>query len=86
MIYQVLTHRQAKRALKRIHPHDRKRLLKAFSRLKREPFSKKLDIRKLARTKNSFRIRVGDLRAIYEIDKKKKVIYIWEVGYRGSVY
>lgn len=85
-MYQLLFHPEALKKLKRLHPNDRKRIITKLDLLLQNPRSETLSIRKLANTKNSFRIRSGDLRAIFEIDKEKKIIYIWDVDYRGSIY
>lgn len=33
-----------------------------------------------------FRIRVGDYRAIYEIDRKKRTVIVLYIGHRSRVY
>lgn len=45
-----------------------------------------LDIKKLATTKSSWRLRQGNIRVIYEIDWKNKTLYIWEIDFRGNIY
>lgn len=85
-MYRLKIHQKAKKALDKIHPNDRRRIIKALINLAKNPFSRTLNIKKLVGTKSSFRLRTGDLRAIYEIDKKKKEIYVWEIGYRGGIY
>ena len=36
--------------------------------------------------KNGFRYRVGDIRIIFEVDERQKIVWIVDVGFRGSVY
>lgn len=85
-MYKLLYHPEAVKKLRRLHPIDRKRIFEKLTALSKKPKNLSLDIRKLANTRNSFRIRTGDLRAIFEIEEKEKTIYIWDIDYRGSIY
>lgn len=85
-MYQLLYHPDAVKKLRRLHPTDRKRILGKVTALSKNPKNPGLDIRKLANARNSFRIRAGDLRAIFEVEEKDKNIYIWDIDYRGSIY
>ena len=42
--------------------------------------------RKISGSKNDWRIRVGDLRIIYEIDEKLKIVRVMRVKHRREVY
>lgn len=86
MKYNLYYHPNCFKKLQKIPVSDRKKVLLKIKQLAKDPFSKNLDTRKLATTKNSFRLRVGNLRVIYEPDSKKKIIYIWEIDYRGKIY
>ena len=58
-----------------------KRILKKVEELAENPFSK--DIKKL-KGSNDFRLRVGDYRIIFSIEKK--TIQILKVGHRKNIY
>ena len=85
-MYKLFFFPQARKQLKKLHPNDKKRVLAKIELLVENPRNQSLDIKKLANTKNSFRLRTGDLRAIFEIEIKAKIIYIWDINYRGSIY
>jgi len=85
-MYKRLYHPDSLKKLKRIHPNDRKRIINKLTLLSNNPQDTSLDIRKLANTKESFRLRTGDVRAIFEKDEANKSIYIWDIDYRGSIY
>lgn len=85
-MYKLLYHPSCLKRLKKIPQVDRERIFKKLKRLSSNPFSSVLDIKKLVKTKKSYRLRVGDLRAIYELDEEEKIIYVWEIDYRGKVY
>lgn len=36
--------------------------------------------------KDGFRYRIGDVRIIFEVDEKEKIVWIVDVGFRGSIY
>ncbi|MFH1840574.1 MAG: hypothetical protein ABH807_00220 [Candidatus Shapirobacteria bacterium] len=50
------------------------------------PFADGLDVRRFHRAQKSYRIRAGNLRAIYEINTPEKEIYVRHLGYRGQIY
>lgn len=85
-MHQLKFHPRVIKQIKKLHPQDQKRFLKTVTKLLQNPFSRGLDIKKLAGTKNSYRLRIRDFRIIYSVDKKRKTIYLWQVGYRGSIY
>ena len=85
-MYKVSYHPKAFKQLKKLPRQDQIKLTQVIYKLRQDPFSKKLNIRRFYRTLKSYRIRIGDLRAIYELDNKKKEIYIRHLGYRGQIY
>ncbi|OGH51090.1 MAG: hypothetical protein A3G13_02455 [Candidatus Levybacteria bacterium RIFCSPLOWO2_12_FULL_37_7] len=85
-MHKLLYHPSVLKKLKRIHQNDRKRILNKLELLSKNPKDTNLDIKHLVNTKNSFRLRAGDIRAIFEIDNTQKIIYIWNIDYRGSIY
>jgi len=58
-----------------------RRIIKKVDELSENPFSK--DIKRL-KGSNDFRLRVGDYRVIFEINKDK--IIILKVGHRKNIY
>jgi len=85
-MYKLFFYPQARKQLKKLHPNDRKRVLAKIELLVKNPRNQSLNIKKLVNTKNSFRLRTGDVRAIFEIEIKIRIIYIWDIDYRGSIY
>ena len=45
-----------------------------------------LMLRKLKDVKIRTRIRIGDLRILYRIDRNRRSIIIFDIGYRGKMY
>ncbi|MFH1706155.1 MAG: type II toxin-antitoxin system RelE/ParE family toxin [Patescibacteria group bacterium] len=85
-MYKLIFHLQVKKQAKKLHPQDQKRFIKIVSRLEKSPFSRSLDIKRLVNTRSGYRLRIGDFRVLYSINKKEKIICVWEVDYRGGIY
>lgn len=44
------------------------------------------DTKKLVGEENAYRTRVGNYRIVYEIEDKKLLVWILDVGHRSSIY
>lgn len=86
MKFKLLYHPRCFKRLKKIPNIDQLRILKKLQELSSNPYAPHLDIKKLVKTRKSYRLRAGDLRAIYELNEREKTIYVWEIDYRGSIY
>lgn len=84
-MYQLLFHPRIERQLKRLPNVLKTKVLENIEELSQDPFSRR-DVKKLVQTKQSYRLRVGELRVIYELDQKAKTIYVQEIGFRGQIY
>ncbi|MFZ2410611.1 MAG: type II toxin-antitoxin system RelE/ParE family toxin [Candidatus Methanoperedens sp.] len=70
-----------------LQKHDRERLKEAILVLKNDPVPiKSLDIAKMKGEKNTYRIRKGKLRIVYEVIWEQKLILIHKVDFRGDAY
>lgn len=86
MAWEVVYHPRAVKELKRFTAKDQGRVIAKIEKLAKNPSDSSLDLKPLVGTRQSFRLRVGRLRAIFEKEAKAKTIYIWKVSHRGSVY
>ena len=82
MSYRVLLHPKAARSLEKLDAPVRDRMKQSLRELEDSPEGKG------ERLKHSqfWRVRVGDYRAIYEIDEEKKMVIILFIGHRRDVY
>jgi len=63
------------------------RILEEISDLQNFPFlTKPHDLAKLKGRKNFYRLRVGNSRVIFKIDKATRTISVEKTGYRKSIY
>lgn len=84
--FAVIFHRKAKKRFDRLPLSDRKKIIKNLAVLRENPLPKGKDLKKMKDTQGSWRIRVGDLRIIYQIMPEKKEVWILDTDYRGRVY
>jgi len=81
MIYNIEWKEHALQNLEKLEKSISRRILKKVEELSEDPFSK--DIKKL-KGSDDFRLRVGDYRVIFSIEKK--TIQILKVGHRKNIY
>lgn len=81
MAFEVYLHPKAADFLKDAEKKTRNRIKTRLKELKKEPAKgKKL------KYSDFRRVRIGDYRAIYETDRKKKKVLVLFIGHRRNVY
>lgn len=83
-MYRILLERAAEKDLNRLAADVYKRVIAAIQALARNP--RPSGCRKLAGSKNDWRIRVGDYRVVYEIADEIRVVRVNRVRHRREVY
>jgi len=83
MVFQVLIEKKALKFLNNLEVEHRERLKSAMLKLN-DPFLGRHDIKKLKGYKNKFRLRVGDYRVLFEIEKNAAKIF--DIFHRGKGY
>jgi mRNA interferase RelE/StbE len=83
-VYEVYLERAAENDLKRLPATTFHRIISQIRALAENP--RPSGCRKLASSKNDWRIRIGDYRVLYEIDEKVKAVRIMRVRHRREVY
>lgn len=83
---EILYHPRSIKFLQKIPKKEAKKVIGAIGKLTSSSHISNLDIKKLINTKRSYRIRIGNIRVVFEIDEKQKVIYIHEIDFRGNIY
>jgi mRNA interferase RelE/StbE len=73
----------AKRQGDKLPQAIKERIIRAVRRLGKDPFP--TGVRKLAGS-DYYRLRVGDYRVIYEVQKDKLIILVIRIGHRKDVY
>jgi mRNA interferase RelE/StbE len=83
-MYRVLLERTAEKDLSRLTSEIHERIIAAIRALATNP--RLPGCRKLAGSKNDWRIRVGDYRVVYEIAEEIRVVRVNRVRHRREVY
>ncbi|RMF90516.1 MAG: type II toxin-antitoxin system RelE/ParE family toxin [Methanobacteriota archaeon] len=87
MSFQVNIKRKALKFVSKLDKKEKQRLEKALLLLKEDPVPvKSLDVTKIKGEKNTYRIRAGRIRVLYEVKWSEKIILIKRVDLRKSVY
>jgi len=86
MSYRLLLHKSVTKFLTKC-PAKQKRVLKEkLDQLKQNPLNGALDIKSLHGYENLYRLRVGQVRLIYQIENDELIIFIIKAGNRGDIY
>ena len=83
MAYQVIIKKPVEKELDSLSAKLRERIIQRLLALEENP--RPQGVKKL-QGEESYRLRIGDYRALYSIDGKKKEILVYAVGHRREVY
>ena len=83
-MYEVYLERSAENDIKRLPASIFHRIIPQIKTLAENP--RPSGCRKIAGSKNDWRIRISDYRIIYEIDEKAKAVRVMRVRHRREVY
>lgn len=84
-MYRIYATNKAQKGLEKLAKKDAKKVSQEILKLK-DPFKKGLDVKKIAGHKGFFRLRIKRVRVLFEVDKKKKEVWIRKIGYRPGFY
>ncbi len=82
----IIVQHRANKKVRLLTQKEKEKVSQAIAELGENPFSQKLNTIKLKGTKSSYRVRIGDLRLIYEWRSGDDLLVLREIDYRGSVY
>jgi len=85
MKYRVFLERKASKQLESLDKNLQKRIKDRLKLLEQEGFSLKLDIKKLKGYRNQYRLRIGEYRILFEIQKKYTLV-VYAILPRKSAY
>jgi mRNA interferase RelE/StbE len=82
--FEIQWRSSTRKDLRKIPPQEVDRIIVAVEELAGEPFPQ--GVEKLSGSEQTYRIRVGDYRVIYEVFAETRVIVIERVRHRKDVY
>lgn len=81
LMYTIIIERKAKKFIDSMHPKDRTRIVDVIEKLPNGE-----DIKPVKGHPGLLRIRVGDYRIVYTINKGELLILVVDAGNRGDIY
>ncbi len=84
MSYEVEFSRGAKKQFRKLPIDVQQRIQTKINELAIEP--RPNGVKKLQGDDNSYRVRVGDYRVVYEVDDNVLIITVIKVGHRSDIY
>ena len=84
MKFRILLHKRADKFLGELKSEERKRIVDKLKQLEDFPAAR-LDIVKIAGEENTFRLRVGNYRALFKVYGQEKIIII-KLDIRKRIY
>lgn len=81
-MYEIIFHKPAKKQLTKLPKEIQIRILKTLERIRVRPH---YFIKRIA-SSPYYRLRVGDYRVIIDIQNKKLIIFVVELGLRKNIY
>jgi len=84
MSYQVIIPKPVQKQLDKISRPQRERILAAIRLLKNDP--RPDGVKKLKALDDTYRIRIGDYRVVYEIRDQELIIFLLNAAHRKDVY
>lgn len=85
-MYKHFFTKSSEKEFDRLTPSEADRVSEKIKALTTFPFPSNLNIKKMGSFQDSYRLRVGKIRIIFEIDHLEKLIIVRKIGYRGNVY
>ena len=85
MKYRVFLERKASKQLESLDKNLQKRIKDRLKLLEQEGFSLELDIKKLKGYRDHYRLRVGDYRILFELQRERTFV-IYAILLRKSAY
>ncbi len=83
-MYQLIIRPKAEKHFARLPKKLQERIFQSLKKLEDNPFQAGLDIKKLMGTQKSYRLRVGELRIIYEMNTDSKEIFVTDIDFRRT--
>lgn len=85
-MYNITYEKAAIQTLAKMPPKTANLIREKIKQVARNPYSPNNNITKLVSPDQVYRLRVGDWRVIYQIDKGELKILVLEIGQRGGIY
>ncbi|MCL4459196.1 MAG: type II toxin-antitoxin system RelE/ParE family toxin [Chloroflexi bacterium] len=82
-MYELVFSREAVKSLERATPQMRRRIIRALERTRADPLKGR---RLRGELEGLFSLRIGGLRAVYEVDAEARAMIVHAIGPWGDIY
>ena len=83
---QIRIAKSAMKALLRLQPAKARQIREAIATAAANPFAPNNNVKALKGVRNGYRIRIGDWRVSYTIDRASQTLEVFEIAPRGGAY
>lgn len=83
-MYSLIVRPRAEKHFAKFPQKIKEKVLKGLKKLEENPFQVGLDVKKLAGTQKSYRLRIGEIRVIYQLDTNSHRIFIEDIDFRRT--
>lgn len=83
-MYQLIIRPRVEKHFSKLPQKLQQKIIGSLKKLEVDPFQAGLDIKKLVTTQKSYRLRVGELRIIYQLNTKTKEITVEDIDFRRT--
>lgn len=83
-MYKIIIRSKAEKHFSKLPKSLQEKVAKKLKQLEENPFQMGLDVKKLGGTEKSYRLRVGELRIIYQMDTILKEIFVVDIDFRTT--
>jgi mRNA interferase RelE/StbE len=83
---ELVIERNAMKVLRKLQPKLRASLMQRLKVVAADPFAEHANVTALAGAKDAYRLRRGDWRVLYRIDRESETMYVEAIETRGGVY
>lgn len=83
---EIVYRRGPQKVLREIQGAKAEDIIQALERIAAEPHARNNNIKPLKRVPNGYRVRIGDWRVSYTLDRRAGVIDVFEIAPRGGAY
>jgi mRNA interferase RelE/StbE len=82
-MYEVILQKPAEKFLKKLDKENQKRVISKLKELENNPH---IGIPLVGNLTGLWKLRIGDYRAVYQIDDDKLIVLVLKIGHRKNVY
>ena len=82
----IVFEKQAAKALRRMQRKTANAIMEAIRAIAAEPFARHANVERIKGIKDTFRLRIGDWRALYAINRTAKMLTVQTIKNRGKTY